>query len=78
MSIKKEIFAKTPDGREVYLFILTNTNGLKAEIINYGAILASLQTPDKNGDFADITLGLDSLAEYIENNTAYFGAIIGC
>jgi len=76
MSITKEAFGTMPDGKKVDLYTLTNANGLTAKITNYGGIITSLQTPDRNGKFADIVLGYDSLAEYIKE-TPYFGALIG-
>jgi aldose 1-epimerase len=76
MDVRKEAFSKTPDGREVELYTLTNANGLRAKIITYGAIVVSLEVPDRNGNLADIVLGYDTLGEYIENNP-YFGAIVG-
>jgi aldose 1-epimerase len=44
--------------------------------MNYGAILVSLEVPDRNGDIADITLGFDKLDGYIGEHP-YFGAIVG-
>ena len=76
MSIKKQAFGKTADGENVDLYTLTNTNGLKAKIMTYGGIVTSLETPDRNGNFADIVLGCDSLDEYIKGSP-YFGALIG-
>ena len=76
MSINTESFGKTPDGQEVDLYTLANTNGLKARITNYGAILVSLEVPDKNGKLADITLGFDTLEGYIKGHP-YFGATVG-
>jgi aldose 1-epimerase len=76
MSIKKQAFGKTGDGKNVDLYTLTNTNGLKAKIMTYGGIVTSLQVPDRNGNLADIVLGYDTLDEYIKNNP-YFGALIG-
>lgn len=76
MSIEKKAFGKTGDGRDVDLYALTNTNGLKAEIMNYGGIVRALYVPDRNGNLDDIVLGYDSLDEYIKNNP-YFGALIG-
>jgi len=76
MSIGTKPFGKTPDGQEVDLYTLTNTNGLKARITNYGAILVSLEVPDKNGKLADITLGFDTLEGYIKGHP-YFGATVG-
>ncbi|MBN1804305.1 MAG: galactose mutarotase [Sedimentisphaerales bacterium] len=65
-----------PDGREVNLFKLTNINGLRAGITNYGAILVSLQVPDKDGKLADVVLGFDDLDSYIKRNPL-FGAVVG-
>ncbi|MHC4111423.1 MAG: aldose epimerase family protein [Planctomycetota bacterium] len=69
-------FGKTPDGQEIDLYTMTNTNGITAKITNYGAILVSLEVPDKNGKLADITLGFDNLEGYIKGHP-YFGAIVG-
>jgi len=76
MSAEKESFGQTPDGREVDLYTLTNTNGLRAKITNYGAILVSLEVPDRDGNIADITLGFDALDGYLKEHP-YFGAIVG-
>lgn len=76
MSIDKESFGKTPDGQKVDLYTLININGLKARIISYGAILVSLETPDRDGKPADITLGYDTLDGYLTRHP-YFGATVG-
>lgn len=76
MSANKESFGQTPDGKQIDLYTLVNTNGLTTKIINYGAILVSLEVPDRNGNFADIALGFDNLNDYIERN-AFFGATVG-
>lgn len=76
MSITKESFGQTQDGEEVYLYTLTNANGLIAKITNYGAILVSLEVPDKDGKSADITLGFDKLDGYLTRHP-YFGATVG-
>jgi len=66
----------TADGKGVYLWTLTNKNGLVAKISNYGGIMTELWLPDKNGQMADCALGYDNLADYIKA-TPYFGALIG-
>lgn len=65
-----------PDGSEVKSFTLENDHGVRAKLIEYGAILASLEAPDRNGKLADITLGYDSLDGWL-SNTSYFGAPVG-
>lgn len=76
MSIEKSLFGKTGCGKEIYLYSLENQKGMKAQVINYGAILVRLYVPDKNGKFEDIVLGYDKLEDYY-GNSANFGATIG-
>lgn len=64
------------DGKSVFLYTLKNKNGLEAGITNYGGIVVSLLVPDRQGSFADIVLGYDSLSSYLKA-TPYFGALIG-
>jgi aldose 1-epimerase len=75
-SIKKSSFGKTPDGRAVDLYVLTNKNRIEAAITNYGGAVVSLKIPDRKGQVADVVLGYDSLEGYI-NDKSYFGALIG-
>ncbi|MGE5681428.1 MAG: aldose epimerase family protein [Bacillota bacterium] len=70
-------FGKTPAGEEVFIYRLNNSNGMIAEITNYGGIVIRLTAPDKNGKFDDVVLGFNTLEEYIKDNSPYFGAIIG-
>lgn len=74
--MKKELFGKTKSGIEIYRYWLENSKGMKAGIINYGAILVNLLVPDRNGNIADVVLGYDTLEPYFENGS-FFGATIG-
>ena len=47
------------------------------QIPNYGGIVTSLQTPDRQGTITDIVLGFDSLDGYLANPGPFFGALIG-
>ena len=76
LKIDKIQFGETMDGTGVYQFILYNNNGMEVRIITYGGIITSWTAPDKNGDYKDIVLGYNILAEY-EAETPYFGALIG-
>jgi aldose 1-epimerase len=73
--IMKEPFGKA-DGKEVFLYTLTNSSGITVKISNYGAIITSILVPDNTGRMGDIVLGYDSLSQYIANSP-YFGAIVG-
>ncbi|HCI92027.1 MAG TPA: galactose-1-epimerase, partial [Verrucomicrobiales bacterium] len=72
---KEEIYGKI-DNRDVKIFTLTNSNGLEAKVTEYGAILMSLEMPDRNDQLKDVTLGYDTLAGWL-TNTSYFGSTVG-
>jgi aldose 1-epimerase len=75
-SIKKSVFGKTPDGKEIELYVLTNRNGLEAAVTNFGGILVSLKAPDRESKLGDVVLGYDSLDGYL-NDKSFFGGTIG-
>ena len=72
--IKKQTFGMTASQEPVYLYTLTNANGLEARIMTYGATVVSLKVPDRRGKLADVVLGYDSLEGYLKNSP-FFGAI---
>ena len=76
MTILADNFGKTKSGAEVTKYTLTNTNGMKATVMDYGAILLSLEVPDREGNISEVTLGFDTVTEY-EDNSPYFGATVG-
>lgn len=69
-------FGHLPDGRAVSLYTLVNAHGMKADITNYGGIVVRLYAPDRQGRLADVVLGYDTLAGYLQGSP-YFGALIG-
>ena len=76
LKIDKIQFGKTMDGTDVDQYILSNKSGMEVRIITYSGIITSWTARDKNGDYKDIVLGYNTLAEY-EAETPYFGALIG-
>jgi aldose 1-epimerase len=75
LSVMKKHFGKV-DNKEVWLYTLSNSSGTVVRITNYGGIITSISTRDKNGKNGDIVLGYDSLSGYL-SATPYFGAIVG-
>lgn len=68
--------AKTPTG----IFALTNKNGMEVCITNVGGRIVSCLVPDKDGNFVDVILGFDTLADYLDYNQRHEnvqGAIVG-
>lgn len=69
-------FGTTADGAPVAAVTLTNSGGISARIIAYGATLQSLRLPDRSGRLADVVLGYPDLNGYIDR-PQYFGATVG-
>jgi len=76
MDIQQEIFGTTAEGAEIKKLTISNDNGITASFINFGAILASLKAPDRNGRAEEVTLGFDTLEGYI-SDVWFFGSTIG-
>jgi len=64
------------NGKEVKLYTLKNTNGMIAEVTNYGTKIIRLLVPDKHGNFEDVVQGFDTLQENIDKEP-YFGCTCG-
>lgn len=77
LHLKKKAFERVINGKKTNLYFLRNQNHLEVAITNYGARIVGLLTPDRNGHFADIVMGHDSLGGYLDSKDNYFGAIIG-
>jgi aldose 1-epimerase len=61
---------------DVTAYTLTNKNGATAKILTLGGIVASVKVPDKDGKFADVVLGFDTIDGYNAGHP-YFGCITG-
>jgi aldose 1-epimerase len=64
------------DGTAIEAITLKNGKGVSATILTYGATLQKLSGPDRNGHSADVLLGYDDLAGYIDHPN-YFGVTVG-
>ena len=81
MKIHESNFGKLSGSQEVKIFTLVNDNGITVKITNYGAIITSIEMPDKSGKTENIACGFQKLEHYLSDeylgNYPYFGAIIG-
>lgn len=64
------------DGTAIETITLSNGHGVSAKILTYGATLQSLSGPDKQGKVADVLLGYDDLAGYVDHPN-YYGVTVG-
>jgi aldose 1-epimerase len=74
--VTMEPFGTTEDGKSVEIYELINSNGLRAKVMTYGAILTEMWVPDRNGHGADVVLGFKDFKSY-EKGHPYFGATTG-
>src|SRR5262245_44274224 len=72
----REPCGRAPDATRVERITLRNENGLTAVLLSWGATLARLLAPDRNGARGDVTPGCDELAGYTGAHP-YIGATIG-
>lgn len=76
MGVTVKTFGKTTEGKRIFLYTMTNANGVEASVTNFGAILVSLFVPDDKGNMADVVLGLKKGPKYYDNGS-FFGATVG-
>lgn len=71
----KELFGTLADGTKVYRWTLAN-GGTRLKVLSYGGIVQSLETPDRHGRTANVSLGFGGLPDYVAKSP-YFGGLIG-
>lgn len=76
MSITSRPFGKLLFGEKVTCYRLDNSNGVIAEILDYGGIIKNLYVKNKDNHLTDVVLGRDTLSDY-NDNPNFLGGIIG-
>ncbi len=75
MKGSKRFFGEV-EGKPVYEYTLENSEGMQLSVMDYGAAITAIKTPDSNGELQNITLGFDSVEPYVTYRP-YYGATIG-
>jgi aldose 1-epimerase len=76
MPYSKADFEGIIDGKTTRMFKMENENGVVVTLTNYGAKIISVYAPDRNGNFEDVVLGFNSLADYQQYGASH-GAVVG-
>lgn len=71
----KKSFGLLPNGQQTFLYNISG-GGITATVSNFGATLVNVFVPDADGNVADVALGYDDAAGYL-NGTSFLGAIVG-
>lgn len=76
-SAERSVFGHTPDGATVELYTLTNSRGAIAKVITFGAILADLRMPDREGKFVSVVREMTPTPENFQRGFPRSGAVMG-
>src|SRR4030065_1000983 len=60
------------EGKDVFLYTITNKSGDFIKLSNYGATIVEISVPDRDGKRENVTFGYDSFDGYA-NGDLYFG-----
>ena len=71
----KKSFGLLPNGQQTFLYNISG-GGITATVSDFGATLVNVFVPDADGNVADVALGYDGAAGYL-NGTSFLGAIVG-
>ncbi len=76
LNVTHKTVATDPDGKPVVLYQLSNSHGMQVDVISWGATVTAVRVPDRDGTFANVTLGFAKPEGYFEPGP-YFGATCG-
>ena len=75
--LNKEDFQKDINNKKTDLFILKNAQGMEVAVTNYGCAILSIMVPDKNGKYANVILGHDSIDHVVNSPEPFLNTTIG-
>lgn len=75
--LNRSDFQKIVDNKQTDLFILKNKLGMEVAVTNYGCALLSIMVPDKNGKYANVVLGHDSIDNVVNSPEPFLSTVIG-
>jgi aldose 1-epimerase len=75
--LKREDFQKNIGGKLTDLIIIKNKNGMELAVTNYGAAVVAIMAPDREGRFANVILGHDSIDKVVNSPEPFLSTTIG-
>lgn len=75
--LDRKNFQKQVEGKNTDLYILRNKKGMEVAVTNFGCALLSIMVPDKNGKYANVLLGHDSIDHVINSPEPFLSTVIG-
>ena len=75
--VQRATFGQLPDGTTIEAFTLTNARGATAKVITFGAILADLKMPDREGKFVSVIREMEPTPQNLQRGFPGSGAVMG-
>ena len=75
--LKREDFKKEVQGKPVDLFFLRNSAGNEVAITNYAGAIVAIMVPDRNGNYANVIQGHDSIDQKLNSSDVFLSTLIG-
>ena len=73
--MEKKKFGTLPEGKDAFLYTIGNAS-LTVEILDFGAAIYSIRTPDRNGNLVDVILAPATLEQFVDGG-CYFDVVCG-
>lgn len=75
--LKREDFQTTINGKNTDLYILRNKKGNEVAVTNFGGAVLAIMVPDRNGNYANVIQGHDSIDHVVNSPEPYLSTLIG-
>ncbi|MDR0989545.1 MAG: galactose mutarotase [Prevotellaceae bacterium] len=75
--LSRKDFQRDIAGKPTDLYILKNKRGMEMAVTNYGCAILSIMVPDKDGNYANVVLGHDSIEHVIHSPEPFLSTTIG-
>ena len=75
--LSRKDFQKEIANKHTDLFILRNKKGMEVAVTNYGCAILSIMVPDKNGKYANVILGHDTIEHVINSPEPFLSTTVG-
>src|SRR3569833_2762078 len=61
-TVQNTVYGTTKDGATVHAFTMTNSHGMRAQVLDYGGVICAVEAPGRDGKMANVILCQKDLA----------------
>src|ERR1700749_3494076 len=61
-TVQNTVYGTTKDGATVHVFTLTNSHGMRAQVLDYGGVICDVEAPGRDGKMVNVILCQKDLA----------------